>query len=152
MSVRKIPEGYHTVTPYLNVRRASDAIAYYKEAFGAEEVMRLEHQGMVGHAEVRIGDSHVMLADEYPDIGAVGPETLGGAGVHMMIYVDDVDSAFAQAIAAGGNEVRPVADQFYGDRCGTLKDPFGHQWTLATHIEEVSDEELQKRFEAMFTE
>lgn len=151
MSVSKIPEGYHSVTPYLNVRRASEAIDFYKAAFDAAEVMRLEHNGIVGHAEIRIGDSHVMLADEHPDMGIVGPETLGGAGVHMMIYVEDVDTAFASAIAAGGKELRPVADQFYGDRCGTLTDPFGHQWTLSTHIEDLSEQTLQERFSALFS-
>lgn len=149
--VQPIPEGYHTVTPYLYLQRATEAITFYKKAFGATEVMRLEGPGgTVAHAEVKIGDCHVMLADEHPDLGALGPETRGGTTVSFCVYFEDVDAAFAKAIAAGGTEQRPVQDQFYGDRSGTLVDPFGHVWTLATHVEDVTPEEAQKRMEAMF--
>lgn len=148
--VSPIPAGYHSVTPYLMVRNAVGAIAFYREAFGAEELMRFEGPpGRIAHAEVKIGDSHVMLADEHPDEGFVGPQTLGGAGTSLMLYVEDVDKTFARAVAAGATVRRPVADQFYGDRVGTLTDPFGHVWTVATHQEDVSVEEAKRRMEAM---
>ena len=148
--VSPIPAGYHSVTPYLMVRNAVGAIAFYREAFGAEELMRFEGPpGRIAHAEVKIGDSHVMLADEHPDEGFVGPQTLGGAGASLMLYVEDVDKTFARAVAAGATVRRPVADQFYGDRVGTLTDPFGHVWTVATHQEDVSVEEAKRRMEAM---
>lgn len=148
--VSPIPAGYHSVTPYLMVRNAVGAIAFYREAFGAEELMRFEGPpGRIAHAEVKIGDSHVMLADEHPDEGFVGPQTLGGAGTSLMLYVEDVDKTFARAVAAGATVRRPVADQFYGDRVGTLTDPFGHVWTVATHKEDVSVEEAKRRMEAM---
>ena len=148
--VSPIPAGYHSVTPYLMVRNAVGAIAFYREAFGAEELMRFEGPpGRIAHAEVKIGDSHVMLADEHPDEGFVGPQTLGGAGASLMLYVEDVDKTFARAVAAGATVRRPVADQFYGDRVGTLTDPFGHVWTVATHKEDVSVEEAKRRMEAM---
>ena len=108
--------------------------------------------GKIGHAEIRIGDSHVMLADEFPDMGYKGPESLGGTSVHLMVYVDDVDKTYPQAIAAGGKEMRPLQTQFYGDRSGTLADPFGHVWTISTHVEDVSDEEMAKRAEAAMKE
>lgn len=150
MPVKPIPDGYHTVTPYLIVQGAARAIDFYKQAFGASELMRLaDPSGKVGHAEIRIGDSPVMLADEFPEMGVRGPLSLGGAAVHMLIYVEDVDARFAQAIAAGGKETRPLKDQFYGDRSGTLVDPFGHQWTLATHKEDLAPGEIDKRFAAM---
>jgi PhnB protein len=150
MAVQPIPPGYHSVTPYLIVRGAARAIEFYRKAFGATEEVRLDGPGgAVMHAEVQIGDSRVMLADEHPAMGAVGPETLEGTSVGLMIYVPDVDARFAQAVAAGGKVVRPVADQFYGDRSGTLVDPFGHKWTIATHTEDVSDEEIHRRFAAM---
>lgn len=146
MAVKPIPEGYHSVTPYLVVKGAAAALEFYKKAFGAVELMRLEIPGgKIGHAEIRIGDSPVMLADEFPEMGAISPQTLGGAGVSLMVYVEDVDARFRQAIQAGGTEVRPVQDQFYGDRSGTLKDPFGHQWTLGTHKEDLTPEEIGKR-------
>ena len=148
--VEPIPAGYHSVTPYLMVRNAAKALAFYRDAFGAEEVMRFEGQGgKVAHAEIRIGDSHVMLADEQPEQGFVGPQTLGGAGISLMLYVDDVDATFARAVAAGGTVRRPVADQFYGDRVGTLADPFGHIWSIGTHREDVSLEEMQRRMASM---
>jgi len=148
--VPPIPPGYHSVTPYLLVRDATRALAYYRDAFGAEELMRFEGPpGRIAHAEVKIGDSHVMLADENPEDGFVGPQTLGGAGVSLMLYVQDVDATFARAVAAGAAVRRPVADQFYGDRVGTLADPFGHVWSIATHREDVSIEEAKRRMEAL---
>ena len=153
MSVSPIPEGYHSVTPYLILKDAAAAIEFYKKALGAVELFRMEAPGgKIGHAEIKIGDSHVMLADEYPDMGYRGPESLGGTSVHLMIYVDDVDNAYPQAIAAGGKEIRPLQTQFYGDRSGTLTDPFGHQWTISTHVEDVSEEEMAKRAEAAMKE
>jgi len=144
--VEPIPAGYHSVTPYLMVRDAARAMAFYRDAFGATEVMRFAGpDGRIAHAEVKIGDSHVMLADELPDQGFVGPQTLGGAGVSLMLYVNDVDATFAQALAAGATVRRPVADQFYGDRMGTLVDPYGHVWSIGTHREDVSVEEMQRR-------
>jgi PhnB protein len=143
--VKPIPEGYHSVTPYLIIDGASDAIAYYKKAFNATELFRMEHQGKIGHAELKIGDSPIMLADEQPALGYRGPKSLGGTPVSLMIYVEDVDTIYKQAIAAGGNEVKPLQDQFYGDRSGTLTDPYGHLWTVATHKEDVTPEEMDKR-------
>src|SRR5262245_21958441 len=146
MAVKPIPEGYHSVTPYLIVQGASEAIEFYKRAFGAVELFRMEGpDGRVGHAEIKIGDSPVMLADESPAHGARGPKTIGGSPVHLMIYIEDVDAVFPRAVEAGGTVVRPIQDQFYGDRSGTLDDPFGHQWTIATHKEDVPMEELQRR-------
>lgn len=150
MAVRPIPEGYHSVTPYLIVSDAQKAIEFYKRAFGAKEVLRLASpDGKIGHAEVKIGDSHVMLADEFPEMGAKSPQALGGSPVGLCIYLENVDAAFDKAIAAGGKVERPLADQFYGDRSGTLVDPFGHKWTLATHIEDVPQAEIERRFAAM---
>ena len=145
MSVSYKPEGYASVTPYLIVDGAADAIAYYKEAFGAEEIMRMPMGDRIGHAEIRIGDSHVMLADEHPDMGLLGPESRGGVTASLMVYVEDVDTVFADAIEAGGTEERAVQDQFYGDRSGTLVDPFGHRWMISTHVEDVGPEEMQRR-------
>lgn len=150
MSVQPVPDGFHTVTPYLICKGAAKAIEFYKEGFGATEVMRLEAPGgMIGHAEIRIGDSIIMLADEHPEMGAVSPETLGGSPASIMLYVEDVDARFDKAIQAGGTVVRPVEDQFYGDRNGTLQDPFGHKWTIGTHKEDLSQEEIEKRMAAM---
>ena len=149
MSVSPIPEGYHSVTPYITVSDAAAAIDFYKQAFGATEVLRLPMGDRIGHAEIRIGDSHVMMSDEFPEMDRLGPDKRGGATASFMIYVEDVDSAFAGALAAGGTEERAVQDQFYGDRSGTLKDPFGHSWTLSTHVEDVSEEEIQRRMQAM---
>jgi PhnB protein len=151
MAVKPIPEGYHSVTPYLIIRGASDAIEYYTKAFGATELFRFPTpSGQIGHAEIKIGDSVIMLADEYPDMGYgyTSPQTVGGSSVSLMIYVDDVDTTFKQAVAAGGKEQRAVKDQFYGDRSGTLEDPFGHIWHVATHKEDVSPEEMERRAKA----
>jgi PhnB protein len=146
MSVKPIPDGYHAVTPYLICRGAAQAIDYYKKAFGAEEVFRMAApDGKIGHAEIQIGDSRIMLADEHPQMGAVGPATLGGTSVGLMLYVSDVDAQFPRAIAAGGKVERPLKDQFYGDRSGTLVDPFGHKWTVGTHKEDLSPEEIGRR-------
>jgi PhnB protein len=146
MPVQPIPDGYHTVTPYLIVDGAAGAIEYYRTAFGASELLRMpDPQGRIGHAEIRIGDSVIMLADAHPEMGYRGPRTLGGTSVSILLYVADVDAVFERAISAGGKALRPVADQFYGDRMGTLEDPFGHVWTLGTHIEDVSPEEMKRR-------
>ena len=146
--VKPIPEGYHSVTPYLVIKGAADAIDYYKKAFGAIELFRMDHEGKIGHAEIKIGNSHIMLADENAEMGFVGPQTVGGTPVSLMLYVDDVDKTYPQAIAAGGQELKPLQDQFYGDRSGTLKDPFGHVWTVGTHKEDVTPEEMDKRLAA----
>jgi PhnB protein len=142
--VNFIPKGYHTATPYLIADNAAAAIDFYKNAFGAVEVFRMQEPGgKVGHAEIRIGDSHIMLADEYPDIGALSPKHYGGTPVSMLVYVEDVDATFAQAVASGATVLRPVKDQFYGDRSGVVQDPFGHKWVLATHIRDVSSAEME---------
>ena len=146
MSVSPIPAGYHSVTPYLVVKGAAQAIEFYKAAFGAVELFRLEMgDGRLGHAELQIGDSHVMLADEFPEMGALGPESYGGTPVSLLIYIPEVDAVFARALAAGATEKKPVQDQFYGDRSGMLTDPFGHSWSIATHIEDVAPEEMSRR-------
>ena len=147
--VKPIPEGYHSVTPYLVIKGAAEALEFYKTAFGATELFRMEHEGKIGHAEIKICDSPIMLADEHPGEGHVSPTTLGGSPVGIMIYVEDADTIYNQAIAAGGKEVKPLQDQFYGDRSGTLTDPFGHVWTVATHKEDVTPEEIDKRLAAM---
>lgn len=145
--VTPVPKGLHTVTPYLIIRNAARAIEFYKKAFGATEVMRFAdpRSGKIGHAEIKIGDSSVMLADEYPEMQYRSPQSLGGSSVLMQLYVEDVDALFKQAVAAGAKVLRPVADQFYGDRSGSVTDPFGHLWNIATHKEDLSDEELLKR-------
>jgi PhnB protein len=145
-AVKAIPEGYHTVTPYLIFTGASEAIAFYKKALGAEEVMRLGGPGgRIGHAEIKIGDSRVMLADEHPEIGALSPKTVGGSPVSIHLYVDDVDRAVERAVAAGAKLVRPVADQFYGDRVGGIEDPYGYRWFIATHKEDLAMDEIRRR-------
>ena len=145
-AVKPIPEGYHTVTPYLIIKGAADAIEFYKRAFGATELFRMaQPDGKIGHAEIKIGDSPIMLADEFPEMEYVSPKTLGGCPVSILLYVEDVDKLFNQAIAAGAEQQRPVEDKFYGDRGGSLVDPFGHVWHVATHKEEVSAEEMKKR-------
>ena len=150
MAVKAIPEGYEGVTAYLVIDGAAAALDFYKKAFGATELFRFPAPGgRIGHAEIKIGKSVVMLADEHPDMGYKGPKAYGGTPVGMMFYVEDVDSTFARAIAAGAKEMKPVTDQFYGDRSGTLTDPFGHLWTIATHKEDVSPEEMNRRMEAM---
>ena len=143
--VKPIPEGYHSVTPYLVVEDADAAIDFYTRAFGAKEKFRLPMGDRIGHAELEIGDSVIMLADEFPDMGHLGPKSRGGTTVSLLQYVEDVDSAFRKAIEAGAKETRPVENQFWGDRMGTLTDPFGHVWSLATTVEEVSPEEMQRR-------
>ena len=149
--VNPIPRGYHTATPYLTIKNAAKAIEFYKAAFDAREIMRMsEPSGKVGHAEIQIGDSRVMLSDEYPDWGALSPETIGGTPVSLMLYVENVDELFAQAVRAGAKELMAVSTQFYGDRCGKVQDPFGHKWMIATHVEDVSPGELDQRAKASF--
>jgi PhnB protein len=151
MAAKPIPDGYHTATPYLIIRNATEAIEFYKRAFGATERMRMvAPSGEVAHAEIEIGDSPIMLADEMPGAPWRSPQSLGGSPVSLMLYVEDVDALFRQAVDAGGKVERAVQDQFYGDRSGTLIDPFGHVWTLATHKEDVSPEEITRRAEALF--
>jgi PhnB protein len=146
MAIKPIPEGYHSVTPYLMVKGAAQAIEFYKKAFGATEIMRFPGpDGKVAHAEIKIGDSPIMLADE-SDANR-SPQTAGGSPVSLMLYVDDVDKTFKQAVSSGAKSTRPVADQFYGDRVGTLTDPFGHTWSIGTHKEDVSMEEMQRRMQ-----
>lgn len=144
--VNPIPPEYRGAVPYLSVKGAGRAIEFYKKAFGAREVMRMPQvDGKIGHAELRIGDAPIMLADEFPEMNFRSPQSIGGTPVNILIYVADVDRLVEQALAAGAKLVRPVADQFYGDRLGALEDPFGHSWSFATHIEDVSPEEMQKR-------
>ena len=152
MAVRPIPEGFHSVTPYLIIDGAAGAIRFYEQAFGATEVMRLPMGDKIGHAEIRIGDSIVMLSDEWPDFGKLGPKARGGATSSLMIYTEDVDAAFERAISAGATAERPPEDQFWGDRMGSLVDPFGHSWSLATHVEDVPEEEMARRMEAFSKE
>lgn len=147
MTAQTPPPGYHSVTPYLTVDNAREALDFYQRAFGATEMMRMDMGGKIGHAEIRIGDSVVMLSDEWPDMDVLGPKSRGGATSSLMIYLDNVDEAFERARAAGCSVNRPVEDQFWGDRMGTLLDPFGHKWTLATHIEEVAPDEMKRRME-----
>jgi PhnB protein len=141
-----LPKGYHEVTPYMSIRGAAEAIDFYKKAFGAKEVMRMPGpKGKLGHAEIAIGASRIMLSDEYPEMSFIGPQSLGGSAVHIHVYVKDVDAMAKRAVAAGAQLVRPVEEQFYGDRTGSLKDPFGHVWHLATHVRDVPMAELKKR-------
>lgn len=150
MTAKPIPDGYHSVTPYLIVKGAADAIEFYRRAFNATEIMRLGGpDGRVGHAEIQIGDSRIMLADEHPEMKAFAPPTPGSSGVGICLYVDDVDAMVAQAINAGAKVQRPLRDQFYGDRSATLEDPYGHVWTVATHIEDVPPDEIHRRMEEM---
>jgi PhnB protein len=149
MAVKPVPDGYHSVTPYLIVKGADRAIDFYRKVFRASERMRMDGpNGTIGHAEIEIDDSVIMLADEFPDMGFRSPQSLGGAGVSLHLYVKDVDACFNQAVAAGAKALRPVQDQFYGDRSGTLEDPFGHVWTISTHKEDLSADEIRKRSEA----
>jgi PhnB protein len=147
--VKAIPEGYHSVTPYLTLDDAAAALDFYKKAFGATEIVRMDMGGKVGHAEIRIGDSVVMLSDEWPDMGKLSPKSRGGATAGLMIYLEDVDAAYARALATGATEERPVENQFYGDRSGSVKDPFGVTWMLSTHVEDVPEEEMGRRMKAM---
>ncbi|HUC65874.1 MAG TPA: VOC family protein [Stellaceae bacterium] len=145
-AVKPIPEGYHSVTPYLIFSGASDAIAFYKKALGAQEILRMDAPGgRVGHAELQIGDSRIMLADEHPELHALSPKTIGGSPVTLHLYVENVDAAVERAIAAGATLVRPVADQFYGDRTGGIADPFGYRWFIATHKEDLTMDEIRRR-------
>ena len=148
MTIKSIPDGYHAVTPYLIIKGAARAIDFYKRVFGATVSVRMDGpDGKVGHAELKIGDSIVMLADEFPNMGHRSPESLGGTGVSLLLYVDHVDETFKRATSEGGKELQPIRNQFYGDRSGTVQDPFGHVWTIATHVEDVSPEEMKRRSE-----
>lgn len=148
--VHHIPEGYNSITPYLIVKGAADAIDYYKNVFGATEVMRMaQPDGRIGHAELKIGNSHIMLADEFPEMDHHGPLSLGSSPVSILVYVEDVDAIVNRAVAAGAKILKPVQDQFYGDRSGFIRDPFGHLWGVATHKEDVSPQEMQERMKKM---
>jgi PhnB protein len=144
-AVKPIPEGYHSITPYLILSGASEAIEFYQKALGASEVMRLDDSsGKIHHAEISIGGSRIMLADEHPEIQALSPKTIGGSpSIHL--YVEEVDAAVERAVAAGAKLIRPVADQFYGDRVGGIEDPFGYRWFLATHKEDLTMDEIRRR-------
>jgi PhnB protein len=146
--VKPVPEGYHSVTPYLIVKGAAAALEFYKKAFGAIETVRMQDGERIGHAEIVIGDSHVMLADEYPEMNAMAPQPGSRSPVGILLYVPDVDAVFTRAVAAGATVERELADQFYGDRTGGIIDPFGHRWYLGTHIEDVSPEEMKRRMAA----
>ena len=149
-TIKPVPDGYHTVTPYLVIKGAANAIDFYKKAFGAVELTRLESpDGRIMHAEVRIGDSPLMLCDEWPDWNALGPQSIGGTAVSIMLYLDDVDSVVNRALEYGATLLMPVADQFWGDRMGTVADPFGHKWSIATHTEDVAADEIARRAKEM---
>ena len=150
--VKAIPEGYYAVTPYLIVNDGARAIEFYKKAFGATELFRMAGpDGKIGHAEIKIGDSPIMLADEVPAMGHRSPHSLGGSPVSILLYVEDVDAVFDQAVAAGAKVARPVADQFYGDRTGGIEDPFGYRWFIATHKEDLTMDEVRRRAAAQHT-
>jgi PhnB protein len=145
-NVKPIPDGYPRVAPYLSVEGAGAAIDFYAKVLGAEERMRMAGpEGKIGHAELQIGDSMIMLSDTFPDMGAPSPKQLGGSPVTMTVYVEDVDDVYERALKEGATSVRPVEDQFYGDRTGQFEDPFGHRWHVSTHVEDVSPEEMEKR-------
>jgi len=147
-SVKPIPEGYEGITPYLICKNAAKAMEFYKKAFGAEELYRIGEGDMVGHAEMKIGNAIFMLADEYPPMNAMSPESIGGSPVSLYNYVEDVDKFTEKAIGEGLEVIKPVSDQFYGDRSGHFKDPFGHMWGFATHVEDLTPEELSERAKA----
>jgi PhnB protein len=152
-TVKPVPENYHTVTPYLTVGDAQQAIAFYQQAFNATELMRLvDAGGKVGHAELQIGSSKLMLSDEYPEMDICSPKKLGGSATSLHLYVEDANALFEQAIAAGATVVMPLADQFYGDRSGKVLDPFGHSWTIASHQEDLSPTEVEQRFTELYGE
>ncbi|HWZ75143.1 MAG TPA: VOC family protein [Candidatus Sulfotelmatobacter sp.] len=145
MSAKPIPEGYHTLTPFLTVRNAVRAIEFYKQAFGAQERgVAKGPDGKVMHAELKIGDSVIMLSDEYPEFGSLSPQSVGGSPMGLHIYIENVDAAFDRAVKAGAQVEMPVMDQFWGDRYGKLKDPFGHKWSIATHVKDVSADEMKR--------
>lgn len=144
-AVKPIPDGYEGITPYLICKNAEAAIEFYTRAFGAREMFRIGESGFIGHAEIRIGNALIMLADEFPDMGILGPKSIGGTAVSLHLYVEDVDSFAEKAVAEGLKVLRPVANQFYGDRSGHFEDPFGHKWSFATHIEDLTPEELNER-------
>jgi PhnB protein len=147
---KPVPDGYEGVTPYLVLKDASSAIDFYTRALGAMETMRMSQpDGRVGHCDLKIGQAHIMLADEFPEMGFLGPQTRGGTTVGLLLYVDDCDATVQRAVSAGAKLARPVQDQFYGDRSGVIEDPFGHQWTIATHKEDVSPQEMERRMAAM---
>jgi len=149
--VSPIPKGYHSLTPYLIVSGAAKAIEFYKKALGAQELFRLDSPGgTIGHAEIQIGDSKLMLADEHPAMGAKSAKTIGGSPVSMMLYVENVDALTERAISAGMTIKRPLENQFYGDRNATLEDPFGLSWTISTHVEDVTPQEMARRAAALF--
>jgi uncharacterized glyoxalase superfamily protein PhnB len=151
---KAIPDGYHTVTPYLMVRGADRAIEFYKRAFGAEELMRMSGPDgkRIMHAEIKIGDSRIFLSEEFPEMGCRSPESLGGTASSLHLYVEDVDAAFKRAVAAGAQVKMPVADMFWGDRFGKLIDPFGHEWGMATHKEDPTPEEIRERANVFFAQ
>lgn len=150
--VNPIPQGYHSLTPYLIVKDAARAIEFYKKAFGAKELFRMAApNSMIGHCELQIGDSRVMLADEFPDMDATAPtQGVNGIAFSLLIYVENVDEVFKRAVDAGAKVLRPLKNEFYGDRMGTVQDPFGHHWNLGMHVEDVSEEEMQKRAQKMW--
>lgn len=148
--VLAIPKGYHSVTPYLIVENAANAIAFYQKAFGAKLGLKIENHGRIGHAELKIGDAKIMLADECPEWNARSPKAFGGCPMSVHLYVKNVDKMVDKAVAAGAKLLRPVDNMFYGDRCGCVADPFGYQWHVATHIEDVSSREIKKRAAKMF--
>lgn len=149
-NVKAIPEGYEGVTPYLICKNAEAAIDFYTRAFGAVELFRIGEPGMVGHAELKIRNAIIMLADEHPEMGALSPETVGGSPISLMIYVEDVDDFTGKAVAEGLKVLRPVEDQFYGDRSGQFEDPFGHKWSFATHIADISPDEMNQKAKEMY--
>jgi PhnB protein len=150
-NVKPIPDGFEGVTPYLICRNAEAAIDFYKRAFGAEEILRMGPPGTVGHCEMKIGKAVFMLADEFPDRGALSPQSIGGSAVSMYVYVEDIDAFAEKAVAEGLKAIRPVEDQFYGDRSGYFEDPFGHKWGFATHKEDLTPAEMDARAKAMFS-
>ncbi|MGA8403528.1 MAG: VOC family protein [Nitrososphaeraceae archaeon] len=153
-TVKAIPDGHHTITPYLVVKNGAQAIEFYKKAFSAEECFRMNGPDgkSIGHAQLKIGDSVFMLADEFPQMNSLSPESIGGSPVSMYVYVEDVDAVFNQAVSAGATVLNPVMDMFYGDRWGYIKDPFGHLWSIATHKKDLTPDELKKAAEMAFAE
>ncbi|HLY60035.1 MAG TPA: VOC family protein [Terriglobia bacterium] len=150
---KAVPEGFHTITPYLVVRDAAKAVEFYKRAFGAEvRGIHYTPDGKIMNADLKIGDSIVLMSEEFPEMKALSPQSLGGSSVTIHIYTEDVDAKFKQAVSAGATAVMPVMDMFWGDRYGQLADPFGHRWSIATHVEDLTSDEIQKRGQAVFAE